>query len=36
MASEDDIWANSDDDNYDNVIAEKDWLRMQENHGNVS
>ncbi|KAI8341238.1 hypothetical protein BC941DRAFT_416297 [Chlamydoabsidia padenii] len=34
MASEDDIWASSGDEDYDQVIAEKEWLRMQENHGN--
>ncbi|CAO3588122.1 unnamed protein product [Absidia cylindrospora] len=34
MDSDNDIWASSDDENYDRVIAEKDWERLQENHGN--
>ncbi|KAI8097334.1 uncharacterized protein BX664DRAFT_326151 [Halteromyces radiatus] len=35
MDSDNDIWASSDDENnYDRIIAEKDWERLQENHGN--
>lgn len=35
---DDDIWALSDEDNveYDRAIAQKEWDRMHENHGNVS
>ncbi|ORZ01019.1 hypothetical protein BCR43DRAFT_434255 [Syncephalastrum racemosum] len=33
---DDDVWALSDEDNveYDRAIAQKEWDRMHENHGN--
>ncbi|KAI8376360.1 uncharacterized protein BYT42DRAFT_615118 [Radiomyces spectabilis] len=32
---DDDVWGSTDDDqDYDRSIAEKEWTRMNENHGN--
>lgn len=36
---EDDIWADSDNEEqvaYERNLAEKEWERLQEDHGNVS
>lgn len=37
MSDSDDVWASSDDDlaQYDRTIAEKEWEKLNINHGNV-
>lgn len=38
MSDSDDVWASSDDDlaQYDRTIAEKEWEKLNINHGNVT
>ena len=37
MNDDDDIWASSDEDNttYDREIAQREWNKLNINHGNV-
>jgi hypothetical protein len=36
MGETDDIWGSSDDEkDYERNLAEREWERMQEDHGNV-